>query len=283
MEYRECSTEKCGNPVFARGICRKHYDRERLANADPCKIDGCTVSAAKRGMCENHYQAWRVKQQPLCKVENCTEHSLGPKYGLCRKHEFRLKRHDSLEQPRAADWGAREQHPLYQSWHWHKRVHNLCDEWRDDFWLFVEVVGDRPGNHTLRRKDTSKQFDTGNWHWKESHNSENKAAYARKWRAVNPEKAKNSDLKKRFGITLSDYERMFEEQNGVCAICEQPEKSHQRDGSPSSLVVDHCHDTKKIRGLLCHHCNRGIGFLQDSSDILLKAAVYLDESNTVTS
>jgi hypothetical protein len=85
-------------------------------------------------------------------------------------------------------------------------------------------------------------------------------------------------MKRRYGITAVEYDKMFEEQNGVCAICEQPEKSYQRDGAPSSLAIDHCHDTGKIRGLLCHHCNRGIGFLQDSAEIVLKAAVYLDNN-----
>lgn len=276
--YQECSESGCGNPVFARGICRKHYEQDRLASADPCSEPDCTSPASKRGMCESHYQKWRVEQNPLCKVDGCTEHARGKKYGLCQKHEYRLRRHSTVRQPRPDDWGARESHPLYSSWTYHRRINNLCDEWHDDFWAFVECVGIRPANHTLRKRDSSKPYSADNWYWKESIPSADRAKYAKKWRANNPDKAKNSDLKKRFGITLEDYERMFAEQGGVCKICGQKESSHQRDGSPSSLVVDHCHETQKIRGLLCHHCNRGIGLLKDDPEILMSAIKYLQSS-----
>lgn len=275
MEYRECSERGCGNRVFARSLCRKHYERDRLERADPCSFQGCKAPATKRGMCESHYQSWRIKQNPPCKVKGCSGRSRGKKYGLCQKHEFRMRRHTAVSQPRPDDWGAREEHPLYKSWLWHRRVHNLCPEWEADFWVFVDAVGGRPEGHTLRRKDTSKPFDDDNWHWKASTPSKDKAAYARKWRAKNPRKAKNADLKKHYGITIDDYERMFDEQHGVCAICKKPERGYQRDSSPSSLVVDHCHATKNVRGLLCHHCNRGLGFFDHDPETLQAAIDYL--------
>lgn len=280
MEYRECSYGECGNPVFARAICRKHYERERLAKAAPCSIEECNAKASKRGMCESHYQAWRIAQSPMCKIENCSAHSKGKKYGLCRKHELRFLRHGSMEQPRANDWGSRTKHSLYQIWFARKRyIDYMCDEWSKDFWVFVDVVGpDKPGNHSLRRKDYKQPLGPDNWFWKEGFSNKDKPAYARKWRATNARKAKNSELKRRFGITIDDYDRMFEEQGGVCKICEQLESSLQRDGSPSSLCVDHCHETRKVRGLLCHNCNRSLGLLKDNADVLRKAAEYLDAS-----
>jgi hypothetical protein len=56
----------------------------------------------------------------------------------------------------------------------------------------------------------------------------------------------------------------------VCAICRQPERTPGR-----ALAVDHDHATGEVRGLLCGNCNRGIGFLGDSAELLESAAGYL--------
>ena len=103
-----------------------------------------------------------------------------------------------------------------------------------------------------------------------------KAKYMREYRKKNPHIFKNMDLKKRFGITLKDYEKMLKEQNGVCAICGEEETVlDHRTKEPRSLAVDHDHQTDEIRGLLCTNCNRGIGHFQDNIDLLAKAISYL--------
>lgn len=81
----------------------------------------------------------------------------------------------------------------------------------------------------------------------------------------------NSVLKKHYGITLADFERLLSNQGGVCAICKKARvsKTHPR------LNVDHCHKTGRVRGLLCWMCNRGIGLLGDDRSIILAAAEYL--------
>lgn len=71
------------------------------------------------------------------------------------------------------------------------------------------------------------------------------------------------------GIEPELYERMFVEQDNVCAICRQKCVSRRR------LSVDHCHDTGAIRGLLCAKCNRAIGLLGDDPALLDAAAAYL--------
>lgn len=81
-------------------------------------------------------------------------------------------------------------------------------------------------------------------------------------------------LKRKYGITLSDYDNLLEAQGGVCAIC----KSFETDKRRGNLSVDHDHETGKIRGLLCNRCNRGIGYLKDNPEILEAAARYLRES-----
>ncbi len=94
-------------------------------------------------------------------------------------------------------------------------------------------------------------------------------------------KADNHLLLANHGITRKDWNKMYEDQGGTCAICDGEgfvmRKSKYTD---YTLCVDHCHETGKIRGLLCHNCNRALGLLQDSADSLKKAIKYLSESAT---
>ena len=100
--------------------------------------------------------------------------------------------------------------------------------------------------------------------------------YAREWRHANPEKARSADLKKEFGITLDEYNGMLENQGGVCAICGNPERTrHNNSDRIRNLAVDHCHETGKVRGLLCTSCNQGLGNFRDNPDYLAKAISYL--------
>lgn len=71
-------------------------------------------------------------------------------------------------------------------------------------------------------------------------------------------------------ITESEYVELRKAPN-ICEICGEPNKSARK----KNLSVDHCHDTGKIRGLLCDNCNRGLGLFGDNVDLLLKAAEYL--------
>lgn len=79
-------------------------------------------------------------------------------------------------------------------------------------------------------------------------------------------------MKRAYGLGFKEYEEMLFNQNGVCAICsgEPPKNQHKK-----RLNIDHCHSTGKIRGLLCDACNRAIGLLKDSPDLLNKAISYL--------
>tara|TARA_Y100001963_G_C6560454_1_gene344053 strand:+ start:174 stop:653 length:480 start_codon:yes stop_codon:yes gene_type:complete len=79
------------------------------------------------------------------------------------------------------------------------------------------------------------------------------------------------DLQRKYGITIDDYERMLTEQKGVCAIC-------GNGGGNKHLHVDHCHDTNKVRGLLCFNCNNALGNFKDNTDLLNRASMYLQFS-----
>ncbi|MBU0615832.1 MAG: endonuclease VII domain-containing protein [Nanoarchaeota archaeon] len=78
-----------------------------------------------------------------------------------------------------------------------------------------------------------------------------------------------SRLKSRYGISFEEYDKMLENQRGLCSICFRKSKA--------KLHVDHCHKTDKVRGLLCGNCNRAIGLMKDDIEILKNAINYLSK------
>ena len=77
-----------------------------------------------------------------------------------------------------------------------------------------------------------------------------------------------------YGLTQEDYDRMLEKQDGHCAICPATESGHN---VTDHFVVDHCHDTGKVRGLLCSSCNLMLGKAKDDVTILQNAIHYLNK------
>lgn len=275
----ECKAQGCGNKIFSSLLCRKHYERERLETAAPCSIYGCNKKAYRGDLCITHYRLYLLSQRPNCVIPGCQNPQKNLHSGFCGKHESRIRAHASFDAARPNDWGAREKHPLYKTWIWHRRrsKNGLCAEWREDFWAFVNAVGEKPDGHTLRRKDTSKPLEDGNWYWNKPISSNDAADYQRQWRNNNPDKTKNNDLKKMYGITLQEYENLLAKQNGVCAICGGKETTKSNDGFPRRMPVDHDHATGKIRGLLCTQCNRGLGMFGENRNRLLAAAAYVEK------
>lgn len=78
-------------------------------------------------------------------------------------------------------------------------------------------------------------------------------------------------IEKLYQIDYTQYELLLESQNYKCAICE----SKIGNNRASRLFVDHCHDTLKVRGLLCSNCNHGLGQFKDSPKLLQRAISYL--------
>lgn len=102
--------------------------------------------------------------------------------------------------------------------------------------------------------------------WCESNPERRRAAYEG-WVKRNPRIRKNSLLRSTYGITIEQYDEMFLKQGGACAICKEPKK----------LVVDHCHTTGKVRGLLCNFCNTMIGKMQEKAEKFESAISYLKQ------
>lgn len=86
----------------------------------------------------------------------------------------------------------------------------------------------------------------------------------------------------KFGISIEEYTVLLESQEGVCAICKNPETViHPKTDRPQNLTVDHNHATGEVRGLLCARCNKGIGLLREDPDILLSAISYLNRVEVI--
>ncbi len=82
------------------------------------------------------------------------------------------------------------------------------------------------------------------------------------------ERTRKYVLKREYGLTEDDYNSLWEAQHGRCLIC----------GTGLRLVrahIDHDHVTGRVRGILCHCCNLGLGHFRDNPDLLEKAAAYL--------
>lgn len=80
-------------------------------------------------------------------------------------------------------------------------------------------------------------------------------------------------LKRWYGMRFEDYALLYNRQLGVCAICKQPQRSRKT----KYLTIDHDHITGEIRGLLCGHCNTGLGGFRDSVEFLAEAMLYLQQ------
>lgn len=118
----------------------------------------------------------------------------------------------------------------------------------------------REQRNAARRKRYAEDHE-----WREQH----KASVAQ-WQESNPDKRKAQRLKV-FGLTLQEFNQMMESQDHRCAIC-----GFRETIDPKLFpVVDHCHATGRVRGLLCMQCNQGLGKFKDQPRLLYAAAAYL--------
>jgi hypothetical protein len=90
----------------------------------------------------------------------------------------------------------------------------------------------------------------------------------RAWRAANPEVARAATRRQRYALTPDAFEQMLVAQGRRCCIC----------GAAEPTCVDHCHATKRVRGILCRKCNAGLGQFDDEPARLRAAAAYIERS-----
>ena len=114
-------------------------------------------------------------------------------------------------------------------------------------------------------------------------------AAVRRFRSERPERygynQRKANLLTKYGITLEDFNEMWEAQGGMCEICGVDMESMLKGGGAKNVsntaCVDHCHSTGVVRGLLCALCNKALGMFHDIPERLEKAATYLRKHSEI--
>ncbi len=177
--------------------------------------------------------------QNVCSVDDCGE--MVKSKGLCSTHYHRMYKHGKLDKPKTKREELIENGCSYCP---------KCDKEK-------EISDFNKDKHTAFgiaiycRVCTGKKSSVRYKNFKRNH--------------------KNTQLKSNYGITIDEYEKLLDKQNGCCAICGRP------DNGKRLMCVDHCHSTGEVRGLLCNNCNLGLGNFIDNVELLENAVKYLKQ------
>ena len=131
-----------------------------------------------------------------------------------------------------------------------------------------EFLATRAAKARLHYLKNKGKIDRASRAYRQS-NPEKSQIYNKRWRDQNRDKVRNAMLKKKYGISLADYEEMLKKQGEVCALCKQKERDNR------SLAVDHDHKTGAVRELLCRFCNTSLGILEQKPNLVEAMALYL--------
>ena len=106
-------------------------------------------------------------------------------------------------------------------------------------------------------------------------NKNKRNEYLKEWSKKNPEKRRAQKYRHRYGIGILDYNEILKTQGERCAIC----KASSPGERLKHFVVDHCHVSKEVRGLLCDNCNKGLGHFKDSANSMESAILYIKQNS----
>ncbi len=132
------------------------------------------------------------------------------------------------------------------------------------------IDGDRTNFRPANLKEVHHEPNTFDHRTKEG-----RSEYQKKYRSERREVFREDAMRRKFGIGFAEYRVKLEAQNGVCAICGQPERA-TRNGRVRWLAIDHNHRTGALRDLLCTPCNVIVGMCGEDTDVLCKAISYIE-------
>lgn len=142
---------------------------------------------------------------------------------------------------------------------------------------FVFILPETPEERRERIRGYQRSWSAKNKEKERARNKEYRAknkerenARCRQWFIDNPGYRANHQLKARYGITLQQKNELLSSQGECCAICQSPSA-----GSGTGWHLDHCHDSNKVRGVLCAPCNIMLGGARDNVETLARAISYL--------
>lgn len=121
----------------------------------------------------------------------------------------------------------------------------------------------RPQRYASKNPDHKEQ--------RRSQERDRKLGWSEERKELERQKSRDRYFKRTYGITLEEYNKRLDEQNGLCRICGTDEP-----GGKGQFHVDHCHDGGHVRGLLCVNCNLMLGLVHDNIKVLSNAIKYLE-------
>jgi hypothetical protein len=121
-----------------------------------------------------------------------------------------------------------------------------------------------------------RQSMTANCHPERKYEAKGLCARCYQRAYASGDKKRDRTLRYRYGITLVDYQRLYEQQQGRCALCNQSE--YEADWR--RLAVDHDHNTGRVRGLLCIRCNSHVAWLEAYPTFMERLTVYRSTGDT---
>ena len=255
-----------------------------------CCVEGCDTRHDARGYCPAHYRRWQLygdplgskvrayKKRPRCSIECCDKPNYGHAY--CKMHYWRWKRHGdplweqthSLTHPRLCVHCAEQYQPSRKLQRFCSRSCATQFRQSDDYKALAAQdqkkctkCGEiKSRDHFFRRAEVGDGLVS----WcKECHRVITAAINARPDVKL---RRRERGLRTKYGMTNREYDQMLATQHHQCLICG---RKHGEDGKP--LVVDHCHTTGVVRGLLCALCNSAIGYFEEDVDRMVNAISYL--------
>lgn len=264
IERRICTSDGCGDPALARWLCKYHY-----------------YKAKREGVLDE------VAPNPSTSCEHCGEPiPKGRRWGAqycstdCKQHatDLATKRHSvalKAARPRFCAWCKEELDVERET------GARYCSRSCGDNWRNHNKAAMRRSSLLASREPCEvcgRPIPEG----RAGHAIYCSVKCKRRSRlSGSPEvraRAFDENIKRTHGMTTADYEAMWASQGGRCLIC----GTDKPGGRGNRLHVDHCHETGRIRGLLCTGCNIGLGQFKDDPARLRAAADYL-ERHMVTS
>lgn len=265
-----CSVDGCDNDGYNDDpevgvVCRVHYDRHRrtgtveLVGHKPrasCSLDGCEKPVHSKDLCQAHYRRLKRNGDPLTSAPVGRPVSTGNGHARLSKGE-KERRRVARQEELASRTECVNGHPLINDNVYTdpggKRICRTCQAaWLGRSAPITTSIHNRDKTHCKWGHDYAVQGYV-------------KADGSRGCRPCERER----HLAHTYGLERGGYDRMFAEQNGLCAICAVA----LEDGN--NLAVDHDHETGVVRGLLCSNCNNGLGRFEDDIERLKSAVKYL--------
>lgn len=156
---------------------------------------------------------------------------------------------------------------------------NISPDW-GDFEKYLADTGYPDVGFYMVRLDKKQPWGPTNFEWKERTHCSIKESgnkeYQKGYKKHDPDYHRDKYYRRKYGISLVQYNEMLRQQGEKCLICSQHETQKEHD-KVRRLAVDHCHASKKVRGLLCNNCNARLGHSDDSVRLLCYTILYLDK------